>query len=125
MTLGAHYRGTLFQAGPVRARVGRRSASADAWLAARGAREGAMLTAWNPMSRRHPEGWNARRQAALRDAVRRLPQCEGWSGANAWWEHNLLLPADARRLVALARRFRQRAILLLRRGQPARIIWLG
>jgi len=125
MTLGAQYRRTLFQAGPVRAWVGRRSSTADAWLKAQGAREAAMLTAWNPMSRRHPEGWNTRRQQALREAARRLPRCEGWSGAKAWWEHNLLLAGDARRTVALARRFRQRAILVLRRGQPARIIWLG
>lgn len=119
MRLEAAYRRSLYCAGPVAARPGRRSASADAWLAAHGLRAGAILTAWNPGSRRHPRGWNEARQRELAAAARRLPCAEGWSGLGGWWEHTLLLGADPRRVAVLARRFRQRAVLLLRRGRPA------
>lgn len=122
MTLEEAYRRTLYQAGDVTARIGRRSASGDAWLARLRAREASFLTAWNPMSRRHPQGWNERRQAALRAWLRRHPRLEGESGFRAWREHNLLVAADTRLLLCAARRFRQAAILTLRRGQPARLI---
>jgi hypothetical protein len=124
MTLEGAYRRSVFRAGEVAARVGRRSASGDAWLAGQGAREGAMLTAWNPMSRRYALGWNARAQARLRAAARRFPMAEGFSGTARWQEHNLLLAGDVRAIVGLARRFRQAAILVLRRGQAARLRWL-
>ncbi len=125
MTLEAAYRRSVFRAGDVVARVGRRSPLGDAWLAGQRAREGAMVTAWNPMSRRHPSGWNDRAQARLRAAARRFPVAEGLSGTARWQEHNLLLAADIRAIIALARRFRQAAILVLRRGQVARLRWLA
>ena len=124
MTLEQAYRRSVFRAGPVVAQVGRRSPSANEWLAAMSAREGAMVTAWNPMSRRHPPGWNDRAQAALRAATRRWPTAEGSSGTKHWQEHNLLLARDARAIAVMARRFRQAAILVLRRGQRARLLWL-
>jgi hypothetical protein len=125
MTLARAYRETTYRAGPVLARVGRRSPSADAWLAAVGARQAAMITAWNPMGRRHPRGWNARAQARLRAAVRRWVVVEGVSGWHSWHEHNLLITGDHRALAVLARRFRQAAMLVLRRGQAGKIVWLG
>lgn len=125
MRLAAAYRRSVFRAGEVVARVGRRSASGDAWLAGQGAREGAMVTAWNPMSRRHPRGWNDRAQARLRAAARRFPMAEGFSGTARWQEHNVLLAGDVRAIAMLARRFRQAAILVLRRGQVARLGWLA
>jgi hypothetical protein len=124
MTLEGAYRRSVFRAGPVVARMGCRSASGDAWLAERGARQGAMLTAWNPMSRRHPPGWNERAQVRLRAAARRWPAAEGFSGTPGWQEHNLLLAGDARAMEVLARRFRQAALLMLRRGGVARVCWL-
>jgi len=125
MTLRRAYRATTYRAGPVEARVGRRSRSADAWLRAQVARAGAMVTAWNPMSRKHPRGWNDRAQARLRQAARRWARAEGFSGTRHWQEHNLLLAADPRAVAVLARRFRQAAILVLRRGQRARLEWTG
>jgi hypothetical protein len=122
VTLEEAYRRTLYRAGDVTARIGRRTASGEAWLARLRAREASFLTAWNPMSRRHPPGWNARRQAALRSWLRRYPRLEGASGFRQWHEHNLLVAADARLLLRAASRFRQAAILTLRRGQPARLI---
>ncbi|UPY39187.1 DUF3293 domain-containing protein [Sediminicoccus sp. KRV36] len=123
MTLAEAYRRTIFRAGPVLARPGMRSVSADEWLAGLAARQAAFITAWNPMSRRHPPGWNLRRQAALRGALRRKPALEGMSGTRFWQEHNLLVAADARLLLRVARQFRQAAILCLRRGQPARLLF--
>lgn len=121
MTRGAAYRASTYRAGDVVARVGRLSPSADAWLAAHGVRAGAVVTAWNPMSRRQPPGWNDRAQARLFQAARRWARAEGFSGTRHWQEHNLLLAADPRAVAVLARRFRQAAILVLRKGQPARL----
>ncbi|HEV7457847.1 MAG TPA: DUF3293 domain-containing protein [Roseococcus sp.] len=121
MTREAAWRASTYRAGPVVARVGRRSASADAWLAAHGVRAGAIITAWNPMCRKQPPGWNARAQDRLRAATRRWPRAEGFSGTARWQEHNLLLAANPRLVAVLARRFRQAAILVLRNGGPARL----
>ncbi|WP_206930930.1 DUF3293 domain-containing protein [Roseococcus thiosulfatophilus] len=121
MTREAAWRASTYRAGPVVARVGRRSASADAWLAAQGVWAGAIITAWNPMCRKHPPRWNERAQDRLRAATRRWARAEGFSGTTRWQEHNLLLAADPRVVAALARRFRQAAILVLRKGRPARL----
>lgn len=115
------YRLTLYQAGGVAARPGIRSATADAWMLRHHAKACAFITAWNPMSRRHPHGWNTRRQDALRMVTRRHPWLEGCSGYRRWHEHNLLIAADPRWLMQVARRFRQAAILVIPHGQPARL----
>lgn len=98
------YRLTLYEAGGVTARHGKRSASANGWMARHGARTCGFITVWNPMSRRHPT-------------------LEGWSGYRSWHEHNLLIAADPRLLMRAARRFRQAAILIIPRGQPARLLY--
>jgi len=121
MTREGAWRDSTYRAGPVVTRVGRVSPSADAWLAAHGARAGAIITAWNPMCRRHPRGWNERAQARLREATRRWARAEGFSGTTRWQEHNLLLAAAPRVVAVLARRFRQAAILVLQKGQKARL----
>lgn len=121
MTREGAWRASTYRGGPVVARVGRRSASADAWLAAHAAREGAIITAWNPMCRKHPPGWNERAQDRLRAATRRWRRAEGFSGTRHWQEHNLLLATDPRVVAVLARRFRQAAILVIRKGQAARL----
>ena len=122
----AAYRRTAYEAGGAVARVGARSAALDALLRRRGARRGGFVTAWNPYSHHMPRGWNERMQARLRQAAGRLaPLAEGWGRGRGWAEHTLLLPGDPRRLAVLARRFRQNAILLVRRGGPARLLWCG
>ncbi len=63
------WRRTLYLlAGRIAVRIGRRSPAADALLAALGARQGVIVTAWNPFGRRRPEGWNRRAGARLRQA---------------------------------------------------------
>ncbi|MBK1662209.1 DUF3293 domain-containing protein [Paracraurococcus ruber] len=118
------YRASGYEAAGAVARIGRRSAALDALLRRMGVRDAAFVSAWNPFSRRMPEGWNARRHARLLAATRRCPRLEGWGGTAAWRERHLLLGGDARRGAVLARRFRQNAIVVLRRGQPARLVVL-
>uniref|UniRef100_UPI0018DF7F3E DUF3293 domain-containing protein n=1 Tax=Roseomonas rosulenta TaxID=2748667 RepID=UPI0018DF7F3E len=104
-----------------------RGATVRALLAALGAREAAFTGAWNPLSRRRPRGWNLRRLACLREAARRIPWREGMGRAcrpRPWGEEHLLLGAPAARCAALARRFRQDAILVVRRIGPPRMVVL-
>lgn len=77
------------------------------------------MTAWNPFSRRMPEGWNERMNARLREAARGRVLGEGWGSARGWRERHALLAGDPRLLLRLARRFRQAAIVLLSPGRPA------
>lgn len=120
----AAYRRTAYEAAGAAARVGRRSAEVDALLRRLGARQGAFVTAWNPWSRRMPAGWNARMMDRLREAARRLPSAEGEGKGRGWSERHLLLAAHPRRAAALARRFRQNAIVVARTGAPARLVML-
>ncbi len=120
----AAYRRTEYEAAGAAARIGRRSAAIDGLLRRFGAREGAFVTAWNPLSRRMPENWNARMMARLREAARRLPSAEGEGHGRGWSERHLLLAADPRRAAVLARRFRQNAVVAVRTGAPARLVSL-
>src|SRR6185312_13745828 len=99
--------------GPIAVRVGRRSAGADTILARYAAREGGFVTAWNPLSRRMPDGWNRRMQRALAARLRHLPSFSGRGIGRGWSEEHLLVVADHRRLLALARRFRQLGIVVI------------
>lgn len=118
------YRRSDYEAAGAVARVGRRSAAIDAWLARLGARQGGFVSAWNPFSRRMPRGWNDRMDARLREAARRLPAIEGWGGTAEWKERHLLVAGDPRRVAVLARRFRQNAIVAVRIGLAARLVLL-
>ena len=120
----AAYGRTEYEAAGAVARVGKRGAAVDALLRRLGAREGAFVTAWNPLSRRTPPGRNARMMARLREAARRLPSAEGEGRGRNWSERHLLLAAGPRRAAVLARRFRQNAILAVRTGAPARLVLL-
>ena len=117
----AAYRRSTYEAAGAVARIGRRSPAVDALLARLGVRQGGFVTAWNPFSQRRPKGWNIRMQRRLLLATRRLPSAAGHGGDGRWREAHLLLGADPRRLLVLARRFRQAAIVTVARGQPARL----
>jgi hypothetical protein len=118
------YRATAYEAAGAVVRIGRRSAAATALLRRMGVAQAGFVTAWNPMSRRTPPGRNARMQRRLHEMTRGLPRAEGHGRARGWCEAHLLLGADPRRLRVIARRFRQAAIVVLRRGAPARLILL-
>lgn len=120
------WRATLFTLpGGIVLRIGRRSTDADARLAELGSRCGVILTAWNPFGRRRPEGRNRRAAARLTDAARRIASVRADGRLGSWAEEGLLLACDPRRAIALARRFRQGGIVVLRRGAPPRLVLLA
>jgi hypothetical protein len=81
------------------------------------------ITAWNPLSRRMPPGWNARMQERLR-ALAPAILAEGFGRGRGWAEAHLLVAADPRRIAVLARRFRQHAVVLVAPRRTARLLIL-
>jgi hypothetical protein len=79
------------------------------------------VTAWNPRSRRMPDGWNQRMQRRLRQCLHRFAVRDAEGSLHRWREEMLLVAGDPRPVIRLAMRFRQRAVVILRRGQRARL----
>ncbi|MFL1461112.1 DUF3293 domain-containing protein [Roseococcus sp. DSY-14] len=116
------YRLSRYAAGPVAARIGEPSPSADAWLAQHRAASAVLITAHNPMSRMMPAAWNAAAHARLLRALRGRPVEVGVSGMHGWQEVTVCTPGGLRLGHRLARRFRQRAFVLLRRRRPTLLV---
>jgi hypothetical protein len=114
------YRDTRYTAGGVDVRIGR---PADAALG--GVRSATLISAWNPLSRRMADGWNRRMERALADRLRRFRTCPAEGTLGAWREAHVLVAGDHRAPLRLARVFRQRAVVILRRGAPARLVLLA
>lgn len=112
---------TEYRAPGVTVRIGRRSAAMDRLLSSLGAQCGIFLTAWNPGARRCPLGGNLRRDRMLQGWLRRIPAMCGIGAAPGWREQHWLLATDPRRAAVLGRRFRQAAVVTVRRGQKARL----
>ena len=117
------YRASCYFAGAHAARIGQRAPTLDALLRCWRVPEGVFIAAGNPFSRRMAAGWNARRHAALREHLRTLPYVEGKGGARRWWEAHCFIGICAARGKRLARLFRQNAMVALRHGAKARLIW--
>ena len=117
------YRDTIYQANGTDIRIGRRSSNLP--LERLGARTAVLLTAWNPWSRRMPVGWNHRMQRALLLRLRRFRLVGAQGSLGCWHEAMFLVAGDPRPLVRLAATFRQRAVVVLRRGDKARVQLLG
>jgi hypothetical protein len=116
------YRQTCYAVEGIAVRIGRRCAAMDGLLDRWGAREAVFITAHNPFSRLRPPGWNRRMQQRLAQAVRRrlvVPAVGSW---RRWSEDHLLVVGDDRLPRRLMRRFHQNAIVIVRRGQPARLL---
>ena len=122
--LSRAFRASCYFAGAHGARIGQRAPALDALLGSWRAQEGVFIAAGNPFSRRMPQGWNARCHAALRERLRGLPYLEGKGGAKRWWEAHYFIGISAARGRRLARLFRQNAMVALRRGGRARLIWV-
>ena len=122
--LSRAFRASCYFAGAHGARIGQRAPALDALLGSWRAQEGVFIAAGNPFSRRMPQGWNARRHAALRERLRGLPFVEGQGGAKRWWEAHCFIGISVARGRRLARLFRQNAMVALRRGAKARLIWV-
>jgi hypothetical protein len=116
------YRRTSYEAGGIKIHIGRRSPEADRLLLANGVRNAVFITAYNPRSRRMPSEWNQRMQTRLRHDLGRRPVLWGRGTAGHWSEVHLLVFGDPRPIRKLARRYRQYGIVIISRGQPARLV---
>jgi hypothetical protein len=117
------YRATSYTAGNIDIRIGRHSPATDALLTTYRARQATLITAYNPFSRRIPLGCNQRMHARLARTLRRHTALPATGTLRRWSEAHLLVFGDVRPIRALARRFRQNSIVILRRGQPARLLF--
>ena len=113
------YRLTQYRAGGFDIAIGRRVP--DELLARLDARGATVITAWNPRSRRMPDGWNTRMQRRLRQWLRRATVVDAEGSLKGWHEQMLLVAGESRPCIRLAIRFRQRAVVILRQGQKARL----
>ena len=118
----AAYRRSDYRIGDVVVRIRRRSAAMDLLLRRHGVRAAVLTGAWNPLSRRMAEGWNRQMDARLREHLRQYSWLPAEGGAGRWQEAHALVLGDERSALVLSRRFRQRAVVLLRRGQQARLV---
>jgi len=122
--LGA-YRRTTYRAGDASVRIGRRSPVMDALLARQHARCAVFVTAWNPFSRRMPEGWNRRMQQRLVERLRRRTVLPASGAAGRWHEDHVLVLAALPWTMRLARVYRQNAVVTVRPGGRARLHLTG
>lgn len=128
--LARAFRETAYEAGGLSLRPGHRCPQAVALLQRLGAREGAFVTACNPLARRQPPGWNDRAQQRLKQAARRWPTLPAESRPlrrlhAGWREAQWLVAAPRPVSVMLARCFRQHAILSIDRRGMASILWIN
>jgi len=119
------YRETRYEVEGVVVRPGRRSVAFDRLLRRHASRTGTLIAADNPMSRRMPDGWNRRMRQRLIQAARRRPVLAASGSWRGWHEAHLLLFGDPRLAFRLARRFRQRAVVVCRLSQPAAVVFLA
>ena len=118
----AAYRETCYDVGGIGMRVGRRCAAMDRLLLAHGVRTGVLITAFNPLSRLMPPGWNRRMQASLRQTLWRRRVLPASGSLRRWSEAHLVVFGDVPPVQRLARRFRQCAVVVVRLRQPARLL---
>jgi hypothetical protein len=118
------WRDTVYAADGAVVRIGRRSAAMDRVLRQHKARVGMFVTAWNPLARAMPAGWNRRMQRRLREHLRRRAALPASGSLRRWQEEHLLVPGDPRPVLRLARLFRQGGVVLVARYQAARLVEL-
>ena len=116
------YRLTRYQADGTDIRIGRRVP--DMLFDRLGSGTGTLLTAWNPFSRHMPTGWNQRMQRRLRHHLRRFVVLDAEGSLHGWHEAMLLAGGRPQPIIRLARRFRQSAVVVLRRGAAVQLILL-
>jgi Protein of unknown function (DUF3293) len=116
------FRNTCYEAAGTKIRVGQRSVAMDRMLLAYGSQTATFITAYNPLSRKMPSGWNQRMQMQLLQAVRRRPVLFGTGSLGRWSEAHLLVFGDPRPVLRLARRYRQHGIVIVHRRRAARLV---
>lgn len=110
------------------ARIGEHRPSIDALLLAHGAVSGVFITAWNPRSQPRPRPANQAAHTRLlaeldRLGCRHLPHRgagpdPGWDPEEGLFVLDVPLPVA----VALARSYRQNAVVFVTAGEPARLV---
>jgi hypothetical protein len=113
---------TRYCAGGAEIRIGRRAP--DILFKRLGTRTATLLTAWNPFSRRMPTGWNQRMLRQLHRHLRRFVVIDAEGSLHGWHEAMLLAGGPPPPVIRLARRFRQSAVVVLRRSARAQLILL-
>nr|WP_220790319.1 DUF3293 domain-containing protein [Gluconacetobacter takamatsuzukensis] len=120
------YRRSLYRAGGISVRVGQRPVpdgpGVPGWW-----RRGdvVFVSAANPGGRRRPDGWNRRRMRALAGCLAGCERHEGEGRLGQWAEPLLAVRMPLARGRVIARRFGQNAVLLVRGGGLARLVFLG
>ncbi|HVZ39016.1 MAG TPA: DUF3293 domain-containing protein [Candidatus Kapabacteria bacterium] len=132
-SLEAHYRATSYVVevgtAPVVIRIGEASPALDRLLGDLHAGSFAFITAWNPGSIREPDDVNNARNGELRERIAAMGhavlQGEGRADSGLWApERSFFVPdIPLEDVVALARRFAQRAIVFGRRGEAPELVW--
>jgi Protein of unknown function (DUF3293) len=130
----AAYRVTDYEvhaATPFVLHVGRHSPELDALLGARAANCAAFITAWNPKSLPRPAVENRAAQERLEAELRREGfECvpgfgrdplDRWPGEPSV----LVLGLPRRQAIDCGRRYDQKAVLCVERGQPVELVWIG
>lgn len=123
------YRATRYGVGDggAFATIDARSPAIDAVLDAHGARSGVFVTAWNPGSSPSDPAANRAAHARLTADLagwRHLPHVG--EGEGDWREEGLfVLDLPETTAVDVARRHGQVAIVIVRRGEPARLVLTG
>ena len=122
--LRAAYLRTVYRVGPTEIRIGKRGYRTDNLVHSMGVRACVLIAAGNPRSRRMPGGWNHRMERQLGQMTRHWHTAVGLGGDANWSEEHVLVAADPRVCFGLARRFRQRAVIVLRQGQAPSLVVL-
>jgi hypothetical protein len=108
--LARAYRQTEYSAAGCIVLIGRRAP--DRLFQVLGAYSAVFITAWNQQAQRR-----------LRERLRRFGSVPADGTLGRWHEAHLLVSvADMRPMVRLARIFRQRAVVVIQRGHPAKLV---
>ncbi|AOX17307.1 DUF3293 domain-containing protein [Kozakia baliensis] len=111
---------SLYRAPGLRVRIGRRPCG---WPLP--GRSIVLLSACNPAGVRLPDDVNAHRMGLLEDALRNVPHLLGEGRLGQWSEALFAAAMPLAPACRLARRFGQNAVVALRPGRAAFLVWLA
>jgi hypothetical protein len=116
------YRCTNYHVSGIDFHIGRRSAALDTLLHKAGVRTAVLISADNPFSRKMPGGWNIRMRTRLQERLRRRITLPAYGSWRNWCEHHFFVLGPIGPSQNLARFARQNGIVIVRRGQPPRLL---